>query len=848
MSSEDLNNIKRRRVARACDTCRRKKVRCDGVQPDSDPPSCTNCKAYGYECAFIDAPKKRGPPKGYIEALETRLQRMESILGGLVQSGDLPEGTISTNLEWINVNESNFRSEQDSNGSHSSRLRRPSYDSVTIGSNLKNGRTNLSYSTKSLMTSSNYKLYKNVGQGSDSEECFSSDSNEYSGSQYDLDDSMGQLAIDESGHTSYLGNSSGIFLFKVTKKVANGQLITFPKPVFCKPTKGIETKMEFELPPREICDKLLDAYWKEFHPFMPFIDKQDLMEKYNNLEYNYFSVILLYSIFSISARFVEESIVRPDPNDDSNAGTQYFNKAKDLLKDEFCNASISLVQSLILLAGHRQSHKSSANWVYIGLAIRLAQDMGLHRDSAKWNLDERQGEIRRRVWWGCVLSDRYGSARMGRPLAINDADFDVDLPVAGKVPEDDEETIEGWVEIIKCNLILGRILNHSYCLKSKSSQVNVEQMLTSLDHELNEWRDNLPKNFLYDSTPTNYDNINSNMKVLLNLLFYNQQILLHRPHIRGPKSKAPPSSIPSLTICTMAANNITHILYRVMKTRALKFTWSYTIHSFFTAATMHIINVLSGDDRFREVAKHGLRMTLKCLEYMSEFWNATDKIIHIIRDLLKSRNIVLEGFMHESQCDKSKLQKTKTSSKKKSTSRYIKLEDMATEGTPRDENPFLNCLAYATFMNTSLENSPQSSTVTLPSSEAIQYEQTSSPESTTSSSSGYMSFDYLTAEGGTFPPNADAFNPDNPDISLIFDNIDDQMSNNNPFMSLPTPVDWACWTDWTDLMLRMSQGNPGSNFDNMTSAGSPNVVGNPHMQPSVTLGATTIPSMSNMTL
>src|SRR4051794_32829529 len=65
--------------------------------------------------AFIDAPKKRGPPKGYIEALETRLQRMESILGGLVQSGDLPEGTISSNLEWINVNESNFRSSQEPN-------------------------------------------------------------------------------------------------------------------------------------------------------------------------------------------------------------------------------------------------------------------------------------------------------------------------------------------------------------------------------------------------------------------------------------------------------------------------------------------------------------------------------------------------------------------------------------------------------------------------------------------------------------------------------------------------------------------------------------------------------------
>ncbi|CAG8510545.1 7259_t:CDS:2 [Funneliformis caledonium] len=859
MSSEDLNSIKRRRVARACDTCRRKKVRCDGVQPGSDPPSCTNCKAYGYECAFIDAPKKRGPPKGYIEALETRLQRMESILGGLVQSGDLPEGTISTNLEWINVNESNFKSDQDSNSSHSSRLRKSSYDSVTIGSNLRNGRTNSSNASKSVVTSSsNHKSYKNVGQGSDSEECFSSDGNEYSGSRYDLNDSMGQLTIDESGHTRYLGNSSGIILFKITKKVANGQIITIPKTEFYAPIKRIGTNMVFELPPKEICDKLLDAFWNEVHPVMPFFDKQDLMEKYNNLESNHTSVILLYSIFSISAKYVDDPTEGPNPVDASSAGIQYYNKAKELLKDEFGNSTISVVQSLLLLASHHQSHRNSVTWVYVGLAIRLAQDLGLHRDSSQWNFDERQGEIRRRVWWACVVADRFTAAGLGRPLAINDADCDVDFPVAGKVPEDDDETIEGWVEILKCNLILGRILNHIYGIKSKSSQENAEHMLASLDHELSEWRENLPKKFHYDSTPIHYDNISSNRKVFMNLLYYTQQILLHRPHICGPKSKAPSSSIPSLTICTMAANNITHILHRAMKDRALKFSWPYMIYSFIIATSMHIINALSGDDRFREVAKHGLRMTLKCLEYMAEFWFATDKLINIIHDLLKARNIELEGVTDESQGDKSQLQKTKISSDKKSSnnfSRYIKLEDMATEGTPRDKNPFLNLYAaYMNHQNTPSENSSQSSTMKSPASDAIQYERTSSPESTTSTSSGYMSFDYLTADGGLFPPNADVFNPDNPDVSLIFDNIDDPMGNNNPFISFPSAVDWTGWTDWTELMLRMGLRTSNSNVDNLTStADSPNVVSNPHMQHSVTtlMGATTIPSMSgtnNMTL
>ncbi|KAI7898775.1 uncharacterized protein BX663DRAFT_401694, partial [Cokeromyces recurvatus] len=54
------------------DLCRRKKVKCDGATP-----VCTNCKNADLECTFKDMTKKRGPPKGYIEAIENRLYKLE---------------------------------------------------------------------------------------------------------------------------------------------------------------------------------------------------------------------------------------------------------------------------------------------------------------------------------------------------------------------------------------------------------------------------------------------------------------------------------------------------------------------------------------------------------------------------------------------------------------------------------------------------------------------------------------------------------------------------------------------------------------------------------------------------
>lgn len=42
MSSQSVPMQKRRRVGRACDECRRKKIKCDGKQP------CTHCTVYSY--------------------------------------------------------------------------------------------------------------------------------------------------------------------------------------------------------------------------------------------------------------------------------------------------------------------------------------------------------------------------------------------------------------------------------------------------------------------------------------------------------------------------------------------------------------------------------------------------------------------------------------------------------------------------------------------------------------------------------------------------------------------------------------------------------------------------------
>ncbi|KAK2061600.1 hypothetical protein LY76DRAFT_507577 [Colletotrichum caudatum] len=78
---------KRSKVSRACDECRRKKVKCD-AQSDSGDNPCSNCKRSGIRCMFSRVPQKRGPSKGYIKELADRINSIEGKLE--IQSESLP--------------------------------------------------------------------------------------------------------------------------------------------------------------------------------------------------------------------------------------------------------------------------------------------------------------------------------------------------------------------------------------------------------------------------------------------------------------------------------------------------------------------------------------------------------------------------------------------------------------------------------------------------------------------------------------------------------------------------------------------------------------------------------------
>ncbi|CAD1812367.1 Transcriptional activator protein acu-15 [Candida parapsilosis] len=96
--------IKRRRIKQACDYCRSKKAKCDGISP-----SCTNCTTNGENCTYTYSSKRRGLPTGYTHDLEKKVAILQAVITSTIQQHPNFESAIWQSLKNQNEFIANLR-------------------------------------------------------------------------------------------------------------------------------------------------------------------------------------------------------------------------------------------------------------------------------------------------------------------------------------------------------------------------------------------------------------------------------------------------------------------------------------------------------------------------------------------------------------------------------------------------------------------------------------------------------------------------------------------------------------------------------------------------------------------
>lgn len=138
-------------------------------------------------------------------------------------------------------------------------------------------------------------------------------------------------------------------------------------------------------------------------------------------------------MFSIAARYTGQHGSEV-PDTMWPAGDSYFDSARAILASTYSMPRVGTCQALLLLCYREVGIGAMAQaWTYMRLAVAMALDLGMHKAAEKWkrtgvNMFTRAAlQERRRIWYACIVMDKYISSYIGRPVAICARDFDTEL-------------------------------------------------------------------------------------------------------------------------------------------------------------------------------------------------------------------------------------------------------------------------------------------------------------------------------------------------------------------------------------------------------------------------------------
>jgi len=241
---------------------------------------------------------------------------------------------------------------------------------------------------------------------------------------------------------------------------------------------------------------------------------------------------------------------------------------------------------LITLALNEMNLKSAA-WSWLGNAVRVAQDLGLHSECGAWPFVE--GEMRRRTWWTLYILDRTLALELGRPTLIDDADCDVSLPasVDDHFIHDGGMLVPNGAEPLTHSLlaIIHVVRSYTALGKTLSSPVIAPTRLATFDQHFASCLRTFPPACDPSSSATL-------SPVLLNPLVYllNARLLLHRHNLTP--TCPPDVRLTAVDQCTHTAAETATLLVRTSSALPAGATAMLTTHIYRCALFLLLTNCL----------------------------------------------------------------------------------------------------------------------------------------------------------------------------------------------------------------------------------------------------------------
>ena len=244
------------RIAQACDRCRSKKIRCDGVRP-----CCSQCANVGFECKTSDKLSRRAFPRGYTESLEERVRALECETRDLKSLLDEKDEKIDVLSRIYSFSPPSQQQQQQKQKATSRSPQTPSpSDSVTQkASDAAEGVIHVKPSSQSTASSDDAPTASGL-----------SSTRGFTGEYRETELSRSTPLIFLDALTGKLNDQGKL------APEASTQFLTQSPPVVCH----IRGNQAIETPPRLVSDQLINIYFQEWAPLYPVIHRPTVLKAY----------------------------------------------------------------------------------------------------------------------------------------------------------------------------------------------------------------------------------------------------------------------------------------------------------------------------------------------------------------------------------------------------------------------------------------------------------------------------------------------------------------------------------------------------------------------------------------
>ncbi|KAF5982039.1 transcriptional regulatory [Fusarium coicis] len=185
------------------------------------------------------------------------------------------------------------------------------------------------------------------------------------------------------------------------------------------------------VPPRKIVDRYISQYFNTFDSLI--IHRGKFLAEYANFWVNPSAVSIIWVGFLFSVMSMAVSLQKKEAGVHGLSASELQTTLDTyrtltihcLVAGDYLRSSVHTVETLLLHFAVDQEAAADANignWVLMGVIIRIAMRMGLHREPSHWpNIRPLQAELRRRAWIALYSIDFFTSTQIGLPRIIKDS-------------------------------------------------------------------------------------------------------------------------------------------------------------------------------------------------------------------------------------------------------------------------------------------------------------------------------------------------------------------------------------------------------------------------------------------